>query len=256
MSTKKDVVSLQERYAEYAEEYAGEEAAGGSFLTTSGGIMQFGDEEMPGNQVAVIIVDSIRENTYYSEEYDPDNFSPPKCFAFGRRDADMAPHDDVFASSEQGGFFEPQNEQCKGCPMNEWGSADKGRGKACANRRRLALIPVGMYVKKGRDYELELFEDDKPLREAEIAFLKLPVTSVKAWSNYVRQVSAQCSKPPFAVATRIYIEQDRKTQFKIKFEMIDELPDEWAETVIARHEEAREIIASPYLEPAGDDDDD
>lgn len=255
MSERKDVVSLQERYAEAAEEYAGEEATGGSFLTTRGGILKFGDEEMPGNQVIVVVVDSIRENAYYGEKFDPDNMMPPKCFAFGRREDDMVPHEDVL-EAEEGDYFDPQSDKCKTCPMNVFGSAETGRGKACGNRRRLAIIPAGYVEKSGRDYDVKLFEDDKVLRDAEIAFLKLPVTSVKAWGNYVRQVAGQTNKPPFAVITRIWIERDSKTQFKIKFEMLEELPDEWAETVFARHDEARELIASPYRPPADEDDDD
>lgn len=140
--------------------------------------------------------------------------------------------------------------------MNEFGSSDTGRGKACGNRRRLALVPIGFYNKRkgSRDFDLELFEDPKPVMEADIAFMKLPVTSVAGWKKYVRHVSGEFNRPPFGVATRIYIEPHAKHQFEVKFEVIDALPPEFAEAVIARNKEAMEVIAAPYSPPSDEDD--
>lgn len=245
-----DIVNYNSAYAAAAEQYAAEEQlTGGTFLTVRGGLFKFGDEDM-GTQVAVVIVDSVFENTFYEDKFDPDDPMPPKCYAFARgaEKDEMAPDPDMMAHE----FFEIQNEDgCKTCPLNEFGSADTGRGKACQNRRRLAILPAGFYVKQrgSRDFELDLIEDVDHYAKSEIAFLKLPVTSTKAYAKYVTALSAQHQRPPFGVVTRIYITPDGNDQFHLNFEMVDLLPEELAPVVFARNEEAQKTIITPYGPP-------
>lgn len=242
------LTNYDEAYAKMAAEQAGEEQASGMFVTTKGGVLSFGEEELPGNQMCVVILDAVRENTFYREKFNADLVVPPTCYAFGRGNDDMGPHESMQADLS---YFEPQSDSCSTCPMNEFGSADTGKGKACANRRRLAVIPAGFYSKKPktRDYELELFDDPKHFQTAEIAFMKLPATSVKEWSKYVTQLSAQFHRPSFGVITKIWLENDAKTQFKVHFEMIEELPTDLAPIIFARNEEARKGIITPYAPP-------
>ena len=138
-STGTALVKWEEELAKQAEVAAGMEAnvGGGQFFSMQGGQLKFNDNPVPGNQMAVIILDHILENVFYDGDFDPNNPQPPTCFAFGRSDDDMAPHETVVAEGQA------QNETCNGCPFNQWGSADKGRGKACRNTRRLAMIPAG-----------------------------------------------------------------------------------------------------------------
>jgi hypothetical protein len=67
----------------------------------------------------------------------------------------MGPHPSMQADAN----FQPQSDLCKTCEHNQWGSADKGRGKACQNRRRLTMIPAGVFMPKrgSRDFDLEIF---------------------------------------------------------------------------------------------------
>lgn len=257
----REITNYDEEYARRAAEYAeSEQLTGGQFITTRGGVLRFGDEVMPGNQIAVVVVDSVFENTYYEDRFNADAPVPPVCYAFARGDAkdEMFPH----PAMQEHRHFVPQHVEhgevmgCAGCPMNEWGSADQGRGKACQNRRRLALLPAGFYSKKrgDRDFTLELFEGEKHYRTAELAFLKLPVTSVKDYSKYVTQISASLQKPPFGVVTRIWCEPDAGSQYKVRFEMIEELPEYLAGAIFQRNEEARGTIITPYAPPREDDD--
>lgn len=227
-------------------------SSGGRFFSTKAGVLAFDDTPMPGNQMAVIILDGIHENLYYGSSYDPDNRAPPKCFAFSREEdgtsideEDMAPHEIVDKETDT---FERQSDTCAECPMNQWGSAEKGRGKACGNRRRLALIPAGSYVSlgKGKGYELELFEDDEVLAKADLAFLKLPVMSAKNYSRFVHSIKDEFRRPPHGVVARIWLEPDAKSQFKIEFEVIDTVPNDLLPVVMRRHEEAKKSIAFPY----------
>ena len=202
-----EIVNYNEQWAKQAQQYAQQERlVGGSFISTRGGIFQIGDEA-PMREMAVIVLDVVNENTYYDAKFDPDNRQPPLCYAFGRSAEEMAPHESMRVDLE---YFQPQAETCAVCPHNAWGSAEKGRGKACQNRRRLAVIPAGYYdLKRGaREPELMLYDDPKHFQQADIAYLKLPVTSVTAWSKYVNQIAANCNRPPHGVVTRISIEPD------------------------------------------------
>lgn len=228
-------------------------ATGGTFLSTKGGILTFGEEQMPGNQVCVVIVDAILENTAYAGRYDPNDKAPPVCYAFGRLDEqkNMAPHPSM---EDHPDYFVPQAESCAVCPLNEYGSADTGRGKACQNRARLALLPAGYFMPKGRagraqEYELEIFEDPDHYRTADIAYLKLPVLSVKNYFKFVNDAAAVHRRPPFGVIARVYLVPDQKAQFKVEFEMMELVPDELAEIIMERHAAQMDAKIGGYQPP-------
>ena len=244
------ITTFDERWAKMAEKAVTEEPTGGGhFLTMRGGILRFQDTDLPGNQAAVIVLSRLRENTYYADKFDPDSDTPtpPTCYAFGQGDEAMAPHPSMQSSD----FFVPQHATCEGCPQNMFGSADTGRGKACQNRARLAVLPAGFYTAKpkSRDFDLELFTDPKHYQTAEIAYLKLPPTSVGNWSKYVKEIASLHSRPFAGVLTRVWVEPHPKYQFHVNFEALDLVPDEMAPIIFARIEEAERSIIQPYNAP-------
>lgn len=238
--------------AELAKQYAETEqdSSGGAFLSTRGGILRFDEEPLPGNQMAVVILDALRERTYYTTKFDATSETnlPPVCYALGRTEEDLAPHPTMQRGLD---YFQPQSSECATCPHNEWGSSDTGRGKACSERRRLAVLPAGYYVpKKGsRDFDLHYYDSIEHYEDADIAFLKLNVMSVKDWARYVTQLASQLRRPPMGVITRVYLEPDPKSQFRVKFETVEELPSELYTTIMARHEEAKRMIETGYAPP-------
>lgn len=233
-----EIANYNEELARYAAAtLEAEKPTGGKFFSLKSGQLSWGGEPLPSNQMAVIVLSSIFENTYYQGEYDPDVMRGPTCYAFASREDDLAPHADVLAAGQG------QADKCKGCPKNEFGSAERGSGKACKNSRRLSVIPAGTYTKRG---DLTLFEEEHLFASAEVGYLKLPVTSVKNWASYARGIAQQIKKPVFAVVTNIRLEPDPKTQFKVQFELIQELPDEFIGTVLARVKQAEEDILFPY----------
>lgn len=249
MAEGRNLVNYDERWAADAVKYAEQEAVvGGTFLSTRGGTLKIGDETLPGNQACVIILDVIKENTYYEGKFDPDNKMPPICYAFGREADEMAPHPSMQVDLD---YFEPQSDACQGCQWNQWGSADKGRGKACQNRRRLTLIPAGFYMPKrgSRDFDLEVFTDPKHFQTADMVQLKLPVTSGEVLGKYISQIASSINRPPHGVITRLFLEPDEKTQYKVRFEMIEEVSDDIADMVFARHDEAVNAKIQGYAPP-------
>lgn len=243
------LVNYDEQWAKQAQYYAEQETQrGGTFLSTRAGVLSFGEEEMPGNQACVIVLDAVKENTLYEDRFNPNEAAAPLCYAFGRGEDEMAPHQSMQADPD---YFIPQAASCDVCPHNEWGSSDKGRGKACQNRRRLALIPAGYYQGRrgSRDLELHLFNDPAHFQAADIAFLKLPVTSVDNWSKYTKAVSAQLNRPVHGVITRLFVEPHPKYQYQVHFETIEKVPNEIAAAVMARHDEAIKAVIQGYQRP-------
>jgi hypothetical protein len=247
MVTKKQskstaVANWDEQLAKEAEVAAGMEAntGGGQFFGLRGGILSWQDAPMPNNQMAVVIVDSILENVFYEGKYDPDTPQSPVCFAFGREEKSMAPHQLVLDAGNQACG---ESGLCSGCEMNEWASADVGRGKACRNTRRLAMIPAGVIGDNGK---FQIFDDEEHFATAAVGFMKLPVTSVKGYASFVKQVAAALRRPPFGIVTKVKVVPDAKSQFKVTFEPISPLPDELMPIIMKRNEEVKATIDFPY----------
>jgi hypothetical protein len=118
---------------------------------------------------------------------------------------------------------------------------------------RLALIPAGQYKPKGSGrnvtYDLEIYEDESHFAKVDVAFLKLPVTSVKNYSKFVKQLSADMRRPPHGVITNIFLEPDPKSQFKVSFELVDAVPAELLPVVMNRHKAEKASIDFPYSPP-------
>lgn len=246
MATKKNpgtgIAKWDEELARQAELSAKMEAnaGGGQFFTTNGGVLAWQDAPMPGNQMAVIILDSVLENVFYEGAYDPDNIQGPTCFAFGRDEQKMTPHELVVtAGNAQYGAAK----LCHGCPQNDFGTAIVGKGKACKNTRRLAMIPAGNFDQRGR---FQLIKDVEHFETTAFGYMKLPVTSVKGYAGFVKQISGALRRPPHGIITKVLVKPDPKNQYVVLFEPIQNVPDEIMGAIMKRHEEARSVIEFPY----------
>jgi hypothetical protein len=242
MATRKQTTALvnwDEELAKQAAIDAGMEdsTATGQFFSTKGGILCFNDAPLPNNQMAVVVLDAILENVFYEGKYDPENPTGPVCFAFGRDEKTLTPHQIVVEAGNA------QHEMCAGCELNEWGSADVGRGKACRNTRRLVMIAAGSFNAAGK---FELIEEPEHYETAAIAFLKLPVTSVKGYAATVKQVTGALKRAMWSMVMKVKVVPDPKSQFKVVFEPVMNLPDELLGTVKKRHDEAMAVIDFPY----------
>ena len=245
--------AYDERWAQAASEFADLEPVSGSlYMSTRGGRFTLGDEDL-GDEICVVVAGAIRENTVYAEKFEPGVKQAPVCYAFGVTEAEMAPHPSM---AEYPDVFVPQADDCASCPLNKWGSAEVGRGKACQNKRRLGLIPAGYYHparRRGEPSELEVYTDEKHYIDSDLVTLKLPVTSVKEWAKYVKKLADTVRRPPYGVLTRMYTVPDKDDQYHVKFELIDLLPDELIDVVTRRHEAAMESLPVPYKPCEGDD---
>jgi len=222
------LVNWEDQLSKYATEAAAEEEMfGGKFLSLKAGRLAIDSVPCAGNKLDVIVVAYTTEFALYEGKYDPNNPQPPVCFAFGKDEQTMQPHEKS---------AKPQNDNCFHCPKNQWKSdPEGGKGKACKNTRRLGFIPA------------DAINDPSKIKDAEEVFVKLPVMSAKNWSKYVNDVAAQYKRPPFGVLTSITTEPDAKSQFKVVFKSLGRIESQEAMmALIDRHEASQQTIGFPY----------
>ena len=200
-----------------------------SSISFKSGQMSFMGAPIKGNTMPVNVLDSALENAYYDGPYDPDNLRSPICFAFGTgaKGEVMAPHPD----SEK-----PQHEKCSTCPKNVFGTADQGKGKACKNMRRVALIH-GDAVDKGAS----------EIAGTTIATAKLSPMNAPIFSKYALGLASAKHVPPIGVISQMSCEPNAKSQFKVSWQFVRDVTDNAAMgALMARREEARATLFRPY----------
>lgn len=235
-SSSKALAKWDEQLAKEAEVAAAMEASagGGQFFSLKGGVLSWQDAPMPDNQMAVIILDHIFETLFYRDAYDSANPQPPTAFAFGRDEKKLTWHEN--SDPEFVGKLCHESEVC------QWGTAEKGRGKAAKETRRLGMIPAGNF-KNGK---FNLIDDEAHFAETTAGFMKLPVTSVKGFSGFVKQVAGALRRPPHGIITKVKVVPDSNDQFKVLFEAIENVPDDLMGVIMKRREEVMAIIDTPY----------
>lgn len=242
-----DPQQLQDYYRQMAEEYAAEERRAGSSISIRNGVMSLGDQAIPGNQFAAIILDAARLNTYYGTAFNASVITPPKCYAIGRSDAEMAPHPDM---QKDLSWFQPQADRCGACPHNEFGTNQTGTGKACANRRRLLMLIAGHYQPGPTGPQLVPTTDPNAYATMSLVTMTLPPTTLAGWGEFVRDTAAKYQRPMFGVIARVYLYAHPKHgKEAIGFETLAPMPDDWAPVILKRHQEATQAIFEGYQAP-------
>lgn len=138
----------------------------GSKISTMGKMFTFPDGRTDQGPINVIIIGWKRIYTYYPDQYDSQNKKPPSCYAIGMAEADMKPGDDV---------PNPEALSCEGCANNVFGSAQVGKGKACKNKYRVAVISPDAEV-----------TDTMSLDEIPVYYIEVSPTGLGAFGNYIQ----------------------------------------------------------------------
>lgn len=221
VSTPIDYAKLM---AEAAARAVEQEKPDNKFISFKSGMLALNGNAVPGNKMDVIIVGVAFENQYYPHKYDPNNVLSPDCYAVALTEDDLAPIDADCTNAV--------HSDCESCKLNEWESdPNGGKGKACKNTRRLAIIPAA--------------EIDN-LDGADVLYARLPVTSVANWAKYVTQIGNVVKRPAFGVITELSVIPDIKSQFKVCFQFKALLPDNVLEHVVPVHERIKKEILFGY----------
>lgn len=164
------------------------------------------DGDGPRNSIEVVIVKAagVKSKIYYPD-WKPGSNEPPHCFSTNG----LAPDP---------GAKHKQHASCAACPMNAWGSriSEAGKpGKACADSKRLAVVPM-------IDIPNELFGGPMLLR--------VPAASLNELAEFGDGMS-KLGFPYFSFATRISFDPQAEYP-KFKFSAIRPLTDSEADIVM------------------------
>ncbi|SET46326.1 hypothetical protein SAMN05660297_02479 [Natronincola peptidivorans] len=170
----------------------------------SGGGLAF---EIPGEdidqpqlvqQLVGVMVDHHPVNGYWQEKYSGGN-NPPDCSSMDGKRGEGTPGGD-----------------CKTCPLNQFGSDEDGRGKACKNMHRIYLLRSGEIL---------------PI------LLTLPPTSLKNLSNYMAKRIITKGHRSYSVVTRITLKKAQSssgiTYSQAEFTVAEVLEKETAQQMAA-----------------------
>jgi hypothetical protein len=223
MTTENLPVAWEEELAKSATEVAALETPKLANFSFRAGVLAYQGVALPGNKLECIIVASAFQHRLYEGAFDADNPATPICFALSLTGEDMVPHE---ASTQ------PQSDKCETCENFKWGSAEKGRGKACKAGRRLIAIPKSAL--------------EHGVAKAEMGMATIPVTSVRGWANYVNSLATQYRRPPWAMLTEMSVVPDVKTQFQVKFAPVGMVENEHLAAIRAKIEMANAVLLAPY----------
>ena len=132
------------------------------------------DEGEPRASLEIVILKANPQlsKVWYAKGYEEGSTAAPDCYS----NNGLTPEADV---------EDPQSEKCAICPHNQWGSRiteTGGKGKACSDSRRLAVVPAGQL--------------NDPM------LLRTPAASLKALSQYGQSLDKR-GVPYQAVVTKI-----------------------------------------------------
>lgn len=220
--------------AAMAEEMEGLQLSFPRVKIPSGGGLAFevpgDDPENPDTEKEIIgvIVDHHPVNAYWQDKYSGAN-NPPDCSSM-----------DGKVGMDQDGNRKP----CNSCPMNEWGTAEDGRGKACKNMHRVYILREGEML---------------PL------LLTLPPTSLKNLSDYIALRVVSKGMRSYGVVTKVSLKKAQNAgginYSQAVFALAGKLAPAQA-AAMAEYSKGIKVLtrqlavdADEYIQPAGGDDD-
>lgn len=170
-------------------------------------VMMRPDGDGPRSSIEVVIIKAspVISKVYYEKGYDGETSAPPDCWSTNGQTPDPA-------SAKR------QANTCAGCKWNAFGSkiTEAGKaGKACADSKRLAIVPLD-------DIPNEMFGGPMLLR--------VPAASLKEVLAYAQKLSS-AGYPYFAVATRMSFDVEAEYP-KLVFNAIRVLDADEAKLVV------------------------
>lgn len=170
ISKSKSMATVKQKGIERAKrQSAVTESTESNLISTQGGELTLNDRKLP-EPFYCIVLDQCIENAKYGKEWEPGSKEIPICFAISPAMSQLKEGETLLDNLKpHHNSPDPQSDSCATCPHNEFGSAEKGGGKACGNRKRISLVPA------------DTVSNPNP----EVAMLKIPPTGLKPLNSYI-----------------------------------------------------------------------
>lgn len=228
----------KEKLKKYAKEVQESAPVSGTFASIKDGLY-IGGQRMEDDKAQVVVLGYVCENQYFPVPYNKDDPKPPSCYAVGKNDKELVPAENArgYWDSDAKEWVKPDT--CAECPMNEWGSAEQGNGKACKNTRLVGFISANG------------LEEAEQVETADLVQLSVPPTSLKPFNTYLRN-TAQAYGHPMLAVTEVRAEQEDWDM--VYFESQEHLPEELWDALEARKEAVEEQLLARTHEEVPEED--
>lgn len=187
----------------------------GSYISFKNAILKVDGQPVPNNTADVRVLAVVGERAWYGSEFDADQVQVPNCYALDSGE----PHE---LSKE------PQADNCASCEKNKWGSAERGRGKACREGARVIVVPAGT-----------------PLDIAQMSTAKFPVTSLASVTAFSSRCT-QAGKLTGECITALTVVEDKKSFFKASLTIKEVTNNMDMALLLKKQQEAYQLAVTPY----------
>jgi hypothetical protein len=192
---------LRERATADAAVSEGADDSGFPWINTRGGRARYNDEELE-MPIRVVILGARHDYRYYQERFDPDNPGSPTCYALGVDVLKLAPPADLKSK---------ENPTCEGCPNDAFGSDDRGKGKACSQRIRVACVPWT--------------DDEGEMENVQGARIMFPTMSRKNYHQYAKKLTKGFGLPLYAAVAELDVKPHDKYQWEVTLKPVGAISD-------------------------------
>jgi len=184
------LTNLKEQIAQQAAQISNTvgSSGGNRIRITQGKKFVSPDGEESSGPIYVVILDHNSQNHYFPNPFDRDNPEPPTCFALSEPASVGGRIDNLVPSPNSP---EVQSSDCNSCPMNQFGTDARGRGKACKNTYVLAVMA----------------SDEEDPAEADINLLTISPSGLKRYGSYVKTLASK-GAIPMTVITELSFDPD------------------------------------------------
>lgn len=209
--------------AREAKDEVSKETLGIPRLSHQGGMWKIDGKTVTENKLRVAIIDYGFSKAYYENAFDPGVTATPVCYAFGREEKGMAPHDQA---------PKKQNPECSTCEWNKFGTADRGKGKRCKDERRvLCVVEVA---------------DEESIAGAEVRQFNIPPGSLKNWGNYLAQVREGTKRQNVRGVLTELSTEPYGGAYALTFKAVAELADVQVKAIMAKRSSVEAALFAPY----------
>lgn len=187
----------------------------GSYICFKNAQLKVDGIAIPANQLDVRVLAALSKRAWYSKDFDADAVQVPDCYAL---DNDV-PHEQA---------SNPQADSCAECKHNKWGSAVRGKGKACRESACVIVIPANV-----------------PLASAQMYTAKVPVTSLSTVTSFTSRCG-QANKLMGEFVTKLSVTEDKKTFFKVHLQPVEVTPEMDMAALLKCQDAAYQLAMTPY----------
>jgi len=187
----------------------------GHRISLKGKTFTFPDGKTSPGPITAVVLDWRSINAYYKGAYNSQKIEAPNCFALAKLRDDLKPSENC---------SDPQDKECEDCQWNEWGSAPGGgRGKACKNQIRIAIVPP------------DAMPNTPPWT------IDLAPSSTAAFTNFVNSVAGPLCMLPIQV--QVTVDFDQNTDYpKLTFADPEPMPDEFVGMLLELRQAAQPLL--------------